>query len=163
MGMGSINHFQLEVIKSLAGVDITMVPFKGASQALTALLGGHIESAFVGVILSHPHYESRKLRGILLDQKVVDLPDIPTLLEVGYKQDLPSAWFAFFAPAGIPEEARNVLVPAIEKAIKNPELTTRLQKMWYVPKYKSPAELKRFLTEKHEQAQEVVKTMQMTK
>jgi len=77
LGIGSINHFQLEIIKSITGVDITMVPFKGASPAVTALLGGHIEAAFVAVVLSQPHYKSGKLRGILLDQKVPDLPDIP--------------------------------------------------------------------------------------
>jgi tripartite-type tricarboxylate transporter receptor subunit TctC len=163
LGVGSINHFQLEVIKSLTGADITMVPFKGASPALTALLGGHIETAFVAVIISQPHYKSGKLRGILLDQKVTDLSDIPTLPQLGYKQDLPSSWFAFFAPTGIPDEAKKVLVPAIEKAIKNQDLMTKLQKMWYIPNYKSPAELKQILNEDFEKARAVVKRMGVTK
>ncbi|NTV58584.1 MAG: tripartite tricarboxylate transporter substrate binding protein, partial [Deltaproteobacteria bacterium] len=83
LGVGSINHFQLEIIKSLTNTDINMVPFKGASPAITALLGGHIEAAFVAVVLSEPHYQSGKLRGILLDHKVAALPDIPTLRDVG--------------------------------------------------------------------------------
>ena len=163
LGVGSINHFQLEVIRSLTGVDITMVPFKGASPAVTALLGGHIEAAFVAVTISSPHYKSGKLRGILLDQKVADLPDIPTLPQLGYKRDLPPTYFAFFAPTGIPEEAKKVLVPAIEKAIKDPELTAKLQKMWFIPHYKSPAELKNMMTEDYENAREMVKKMGVTK
>jgi tripartite-type tricarboxylate transporter receptor subunit TctC len=163
LGVGSINHFQLEVIKSLTGVDITMVPFKGASPALTALLGGHIESAFIAVTISTPHYKSGKLRGILLDQQVADLPDIPTLPQLGYKRDLPPTYFAFFAPAGIPEEAKKVLIPAIEKAIKNPELMAKLQKMWFIPHYRSPEELKNLMGEDYENARAMVKKMGVTK
>ena len=163
LGVGSINHFHLEMIKSLTGVDITMVPFKGASPALTALLGGHIESAFVAVTISTPHYKSGKLRGILLDQKVADLPDIPTLPQLGYKRDLPHTFFAFFAPAGIPEEAKKVLIPAIEKAIKTPELMTKLQKMWFIPNYRSPEELKHLMSEDYENARAMVKKMGVTK
>lgn len=163
LGVGSINHFQLEIIRSLTGVDITMVPFKGASPAVTALLGGHIESAFVAVTISSPHYKSGKLRGILLDQKVADLPDIPTLPQLGYKRDLPPTYFAFFAPASIPEEVKKVLIPAIEKATKDSELMAKLQKMWFIPNYKSPAELKRLMSEDYENAREMVKKMGVTK
>ena len=163
LGVGSINHFQLEVIQSLTGVEVTMVPFKGASPAITALLGGHVESAFVAVTITSPHYKSGKLRGILLDQKVADLPDIPTLPQLGYKRDLPPTYFAFLAPAGIPEEAKRVLIPAIEKAIKNPELMAKLQKMWFIPNYKSPAELKKLMSEDYENARAMVKKMGVTK
>jgi len=163
LGIGSINHFHLEIIKSLTGVDITMVPFRGASPAVTALLGGHIESAFVAVVLSYSHYKSGKLRGILLDQKVTDLPEIPTLPQLGYKRDLPPTFFALFAPAGIPEEAKKVLIPAIEKAIKNPELMAKLQKMWFIPNYRSPEELKHLMSEDYENARAMVKKMGVTK
>jgi tripartite-type tricarboxylate transporter receptor subunit TctC len=163
LGVGSINHFQLEIIKSITNTDITMVPFKGASPAVTALLGGHIEAAFVAVVLSEPHYQAGKLRGILLDQKVAALPDIPTLPELGYQQDLPASFFAFFAPAGIPDEAKKVLVPALEKAIKTPELVTKLQKLWYITNYKSPAELKQLLIQNYEKAKNIAKKMDVTK
>jgi len=163
LGVGSIDHFRLEVIKSAAGVDITMVPFKGAMPALTALLGGHVESSLSAAIIFLPHYKSGRLRGILVDHKVPDLPDIPTFRELGYKQNLPSSWFAFFAPAGIPDEAKKVLGPAIEKANKNPELMTKLQKLGFIPNYKSPTELKQILIEDYENARQVVKQMGLTK
>ncbi len=162
LGVGSINHFQLEIIKSVTNTDINMVPFKGASPVVTAVLGGHIEAAFVAVVLSQPHYESGKLRGILLDHKVAALPNIPTLRDLGYPQDLPVSFFGFFAPTGIPDEARKVLVPAIEKAIKTPELTTKLQKLWYITNYKSPAELRQMLTENYEKAKIIAKKMGAT-
>jgi tripartite-type tricarboxylate transporter receptor subunit TctC len=163
LGVGSINHFQLEIIKSITNTDINMVPFKGASPVVTAVLGGHIEAAFVAVVLSQPHYESGKLRGILLDHKVAALPNIPTLRDLGYPQDLPVSFFGFFAPAGIPEEVKKVLVPAIEKAIKTPELTAKLQKLWYITNHKSPAELKQMLAENYEKAKSIAKKMGATK
>ena len=162
LGIGAITHFQLEMIKSMTGADINYIPFKGASPAVTALLGGHIESTLVAVVLSQPHFKSGKLRGILLDQKVPDLPDIPTLRDLGYQQDLPASWFGFFAPAGIPDEAKKVLVPAIEQAIKTPELTARLEKLWYITNYKTPAELKQILGENYEKIKAMAKKMGLT-
>ena len=155
MGVGSIGHFRLEIIKSLTGADTTMIPFKGAMPAVTALLGGHIESAFVAVSLVRPHYKSGKLKGILVNQKVADLPNIPTLQQLGYSRDLPSAWFGLFAPAGVPEEVKKVLIPAIEKAIKNPELEAKVQKLGFIAQYKSPAELKKLIIRDYEEARSI--------
>ncbi len=163
LGVGSINHFQLEIIKSLTGVDITMVPFKGASPAVTGLLGGHVEATFVALAVSEPHQRSGKLRGILLDRKVADLPDIPTLRELGYIRDLPSPWAGVYSPSGIPEEAKKVLIPAIEKAIKTPDLMSRMQKMWFIPNYKPPTEQKHLLAEDYENAKALAKKMGVTK
>jgi tripartite-type tricarboxylate transporter receptor subunit TctC len=163
LGVGSSNHFRLEMIKETTGVNITMVPFKGAMPAVTALLGGHIESAFVAVAISEPHFKSGKLKGILLDQKVPGLPDIPTLQDLGYKRVLPLTFLAFFAPAGIPEEAKNILVPAIKKAAMNPDLIAKLQKMWILTKYKSPEELRQIMSEDYGNARKMAKQMNISK
>ncbi len=163
LGVGSINHFRLEMIKSLTGTDITMIPFKGAMPALTALLGGHTDASFTAVAITYPHYQSNKVRPMLLYQKVAAVPDGPTLQQLGYKRGLPLTFFAFFAPMGIPEEARKVLVPAIEKAAKNPEVIAKLEKMWVIPNYKGPAELKEMISEDYENARKMVKQMGITK
>lgn len=159
LGVGSINHFQLEIIKSLTGVDFTLVPFKGASPAVTGLLGGHVEATFLALAVTEPHQRSGKLRGILLDRKVPDLPDIPTLRELGYMQDLPSPWAGLYGPAGMSEEAKKVLIPAIEKAIKTPELMSKIQKLWFLPSYKPPAEHKALWLEDYENARNLIKKM----
>ena len=163
LGVGSINHFRLEMIKAWAGVDIPMIPFKGAVQAVTAVLGGHIEAAFVAVALTDAHYQSGKLRPLLVDQKVDRLPNVPTLQDLGFKRALPLAFFGFFAPSGIPEEARKVLIPAIEKATKNPQIRAKLQNMWFIPRYKSAEELKQIIIEDTENARQIVKQMGLTK
>ncbi len=163
LGVGSINHFQLEIIKSLTGAEITMIPFKGASPAVTGLLGGHVEATFVALAVSEPHQRSGKLRGILLDRKVANLPDVPTLRDLGYPRDLPSPWAGLYGPAGMPEEAKKVLIPAIEQAIKAPELMSRIQKMWFLPSYKPPAEHKALWIEDYENAKILGKQMGLVK
>ena len=81
-----------------------------------------------------------------------ELPDVPTLTELGYKKELDSGWFAFYAPAGVPEEVKATLVPAFEKVAKNPEMKSRIDKMGFVVDYKSPAELKKIMIEGFETA-----------
>jgi tripartite-type tricarboxylate transporter receptor subunit TctC len=62
-----------------------------------------------------------------------------------------------YGPSGLPEEVKKVLVPAIEKAVKNPELKVRIEKMEFVVHYKSPAELKKYVTEEHERMLAIAK------
>jgi tripartite-type tricarboxylate transporter receptor subunit TctC len=67
-------------------------------------------------------------------------PDIPTISELGYKQDLFSAWAGFFAPAGIPSEVKRTLVPTIERAINRQASKEKVNKMGFSVDYKSPEE-----------------------
>ena len=157
LGVGSINHFQIEIIKSVTGVDITMVPFKGASPAVTGLLGGHVESTFVALAVSGLHHASGKLRGLLVDRKVADMPDVPILRDLGYARDLPSPNVGIFGPAGMSEEAKKVLIPAIEQAIKTPEVVSKMDKMRLLTDYRPPAEHRKIWVEDYENARILAK------
>ena len=163
LGVGSINHFQLEIIKSVTGADITMVPFKGASPAVTGLLGGHVEATFVALAVSEPHHKSGQLRGVLVDRKLADMPDIPTLRDLGYARDLPSPCAGIFGPAGMSEEAKKVLVPAIEKAIKAPEVISKMDKIRYLTDYRPPTEHRKLWVEDYENARALAKKINAAK
>jgi tripartite-type tricarboxylate transporter receptor subunit TctC len=151
-GIGSTTHFNLEIIQSLTGAEFTHVPFKGGESVITALLGGHVEMTFDAINKITPHVESGKMRILLLTNKMSELPNVPTIRELGYSQDLFTAWFAMYGPAGMPEEVKKVLIQAVEKAIKNQELKAKLEKMQFVVQYGSPSELKKLATEEHERA-----------
>ena len=99
-----------------------------------------------------PHVESGKLRVLLLTNKMTEFPNIPTMTEVGYKKDLIPSWFAMYAPGGLPEDVRKLLVPAVEKAIRNPELKAKTEKMYFVVDYRSPEQLKKMVAAEYEQA-----------
>ena len=151
-GIGSTSHFNLEIIQSLTGAQFTHVPFKGGESVITALLGGHVEMTFDAINKITPHVESGKMRVLLLTNKMPESPKVPTIRELGYNQDLFTAWFAMYGPAGMPEEVKKVLIQAVEKAIKNPDLKAKLEKMQFVVQYGSPLELKKLAAEEHEKA-----------
>lgn len=156
IGIGSTSHFCLEIIQSMTGTQFTHVPFKGGEAVITALLGGHVEASVDAPGKFIPHVRAGKLRMLLISKKMSDYPNVPTAKELGYKHDLLTAWLAVFAPSGIPEEVKKVLVPAVEKVIRNPEIKSKIEKMeGYVVDYKSPEELRRLIKEEYEMANEI--------
>ena len=101
VGPGSVGHFTVEIVNSLTGADMTMIPFKGAGPAVTAALGGHIEGAAAAQGVVAEHLKAGTMRGIVASTKMPEFPQIPTLTQLGYKQNLLGVWSAFFAPAGV--------------------------------------------------------------
>ncbi len=154
-GVGSAAHFDVEIVQSLTGAQFTHVPFKGGEAVTTALLGGHVEVSFDIVGKFMPHIDAGKVRLLLVSKKTSIYPNVPTLMELGYKRDMLSGWHGMFAPAGIPEDAKKVLIPAIKKAINSPGGKGRIEKMGYIVQYKSPAEVKQLIIDDYETAHEV--------
>ncbi|HUL20253.1 MAG TPA: tripartite tricarboxylate transporter substrate binding protein [Thermodesulfobacteriota bacterium] len=149
-GLGSNAHFNLELIQVLTGAQLTHIPFKGGESVITAVLGGHVEATMDAIGKIIPHTEAKKLRVLLMTRKFFMFPNVPTITELGYKQELVSSWFGLFAPAGIPEEAKKVLVPALEKAINDPELKVKIENRGYITEYKSPADLRKLIASNEE-------------
>ena len=151
-GVGSAANFDVELVQSLTGAQFTHVPFKGGEAVVTALLGGHVEVSFDIVGKFMPHIDAGKLRLLLVSKKTSIYPNLPTLMELGYKRDLLSGWHAMFGPAGMPEDVKKVLVPAIEKAVNSPEGKAKIEKLGYVVQYKSPADLRKLIIDDYETA-----------
>jgi tripartite-type tricarboxylate transporter receptor subunit TctC len=149
-GAGSTDNFNVEIVQSLTGAKFTHVPL--ASGPAIALLGGHVELTFSPITEVSQYVKAGKLRLLLLSNKLPQFPNVPTIKEFGYKQDMIRGWFAFFAPAGVPEDVKKVLAPAIEKAFKNPELKAKVENLEFIVSYKSPAEFKKLLAEEFDVA-----------
>jgi tripartite-type tricarboxylate transporter receptor subunit TctC len=156
-GTGSGGHFAVEIINSLTGAGLTMVPFKGASPAITAILGGHVEAVAPALGTLTGHLKSASLRGVVISSKFPEFPDIPTLPQLGYRQNFWGVWWAFFAPAGISAEVTGVLIPAIEKAAKNPGITAKLAALGIVQDYLPPDKLVAEIREEHRTVEEIAK------
>jgi tripartite-type tricarboxylate transporter receptor subunit TctC len=151
-GEASIDRFNVEILQSLTDTRFSHIPFKGPPEAVTAMLGGHVEVTSNALPLALPHSNAGKMRLLLITRKHPALPNVPTLTELGYKQELGAGWFAFYAPAGVPEEVRKILVSAFEKAVKNPEMKSKIDQMGLVVDYKPPAELKKIMVEDYDTA-----------
>jgi tripartite-type tricarboxylate transporter receptor subunit TctC len=156
-GVGSVGFFNFEVIRIETGNAFNMIPFKGASPALTALLGGHVETSALTLGLISPHVKAGKLRVLLTSQKVPEFPDIPTLKQLGYKRDIMSIRFTFYLPAGVPDSVKKVLVPAIEKATKTPEVVNAIQQIGAIEDFVPAEEFKKIMAEEYGMVRQLMK------
>jgi tripartite-type tricarboxylate transporter receptor subunit TctC len=158
-GVGGVGHFNHEVIRTETGTESTMVPYKGASPALTALLGEHVEAALLSTALA-PHIKAGKLRALLISQKL-KLPEflnVPTLKELGYKRDIVSVRCAFYAPVGLPDSVKNVLIPALEKSIKSEEVMRVVHQLNAFVDYVPASEFKKMMAEEYGMVRKLLKT-----
>jgi tripartite-type tricarboxylate transporter receptor subunit TctC len=163
VGPGSVGHFTVEIVNSLTGADLTMIPFKGAGPAVTAALGGHIEGAAAAQGVVAEHLKAGTMRGIVASSKMPEFPQIPTLSQLGYKQNLLGVWSAFFAPAGVPPEVSKTLIAALEKVMKDPTLTSRLAGLGMVADYEPPDKLIAEIREEHRTVEQIAKKAGLVK
>lgn len=158
-GQASIDHFNMEITQAVTGAKFTAVPFKGGQATIAALLGGHVEVIYDAITKTRPHYDAGKFRILAVSKKLFDYPDIPTFEELGYKEELLSAWFAIYAPAGIPGDIKNKLVSAFKQAINNPESKAKINAMGYLVDYKSPEELKKIASDDYKRALKIYQSL----
>jgi tripartite-type tricarboxylate transporter receptor subunit TctC len=160
-GVETAANFDLQIIQSLTNTRFTHIPItKGPA---VSLLGGHIEVVVLPITEVISYAEANKLRILLVSNKMPEIPNVPTPRELGYKQDLFPTWFGFYGPSGMPEEVKKVLVPAIEQAIKNPEMKAKLERMHFVVDYKSPGEMKKLVTEEYDTVSTMAKKLGLGK
>lgn len=150
-GIGSSSHLNVEIMQTATGAQFTHVPFKGGTSTVTAVLGKHIEFNVDALIQNMPHIKSGEMRTLLVTNKVPLFPQYPTLADLGYKNSLVTSWYGLYGPAGMSEEARKVLVPAIEKAINNPSVKAKTEEMLFVTNYLDPAKQKKTVSDEYAQ------------
>ncbi|HEY5898873.1 MAG TPA: tripartite tricarboxylate transporter substrate binding protein [Burkholderiales bacterium] len=156
-GIGSVGDFCVQTINSLTGAGLTMVPYKGAAPAVTDMRGGQIEGVILALGAMRPLISNGTVRGLLISSKWDDLPDVPTLQEVGYSQPLFGIWTGFFGPAGLPSEVTNVLVPALERAVRSPEIAARLKTFGIVADWAPPEKMVAEMREEQQRVREIAK------
>jgi tripartite-type tricarboxylate transporter receptor subunit TctC len=162
-GVGSVGHFCINTIAALTRTEMTMVPFTGASPAVTAVRGNHVDAVILALGTMTGHLRSGAVRGIVISSKASDFPDIPTLAELGYTEPLFGVWTAFFAPAGVPAEVTALLVPALERAIRAPAVEARLKPLGIMPDYAPPAKLVAEMREEHRRVSDLAREAGLVK
>ena len=162
-GAGSVGEFCVRMITSLTGADLTIVPHPGASPAVTALLGGHVEGIVLALGTMTGHLRSGAFRGLVISSSYPDFPGIPTMRELGYDEPLFGIWVAFFAPAGVPPEVRNTLIPALANAIKSPAIGARLRPLGMVLDYAPPEKLVEEIRDEHRRVEAIARKAGLVK
>jgi len=143
-GNGSSAHMSMELFKSMAGVDIEHIPYKGSSPALTDLVGGQV-AVFIGNMPpTVPLVKAGKLRALAVTTKTRSalMPELPTIAEAGLPGYETVAWFGVLAPAGTPPDVVNRLSQEIGKIARSPEMREKLLAMGAEPVGGTPEEFK---------------------
>lgn len=123
-GNGVANHLAMELFKQMAGVDITHVPYKGAPQAVTDVLAGHMNMMFNSIAPIVAHIKAGRVRvlGIASSKRSSQLPEVPTIAEAGVPGYESENWFGMFAPARTPKRIIARLNEAVVKVVRSPEI-----------------------------------------
>ncbi len=142
-GYGTPSHLSGELFKTMAGVDMVHVPYKGAGPALVDLMGGFVPIMFDNLPSSAEFVRSGKLRGIAVTtaERAAALPELPTVGESGLPGFETYSWNALFAPAGTPLDVLARLNQAVVKALADPEVRTTLEGSGAVIVGSTPADL----------------------
>ena len=145
-GTGSATHLNMELFRSMAGVDIVHVPYKGSTQARNDVLAGQVQLAMDGLLPLQPLIKDGRLKplGITSSRRAQSNPEIPTIGESvpGYASD---TWYGILVPAGTPKEIIARLHAAAVKALNTPAVRERLTRLGAEPVGNTPEEFRKLL------------------
>lgn len=128
-GIGTTPHLSGELLKIVGGIQITHVPFSGAGPAIQAVLGGITQLACAALPPAHPYIESGALKALAVTgaNRWFDLPDVPTMVELGYKDFVADTFQGFLAPVKTPPEIVTLLSTNAIRILKTPEIAEQLR------------------------------------
>ena len=145
-GVYGTMHVAMEMFAHAAGIKVRHIPTGGGGPALTALLGGHVDAISGGPNVSIPHIKAGTVKVLAGwgDTRLPALPDVPTLMELGYKNVEFYIWSGFFAPVATPQPIINVLREATAKAVQTPDFKAAMEKMATPIAYMDAPEFRKF-------------------
>lgn len=143
-GIGSPQHLAMAMFAAGAGITLTHVPYRGATQAASDVVAGQIPVAFqgLGTVTGLVQGGQVKLLGVTTERRLAQYPDVPTISESGMPGFLFNSWFAILAPAGTPKEIVTRLNAEVRKALADPDTRRRLDEQGLVVRGSSAEELR---------------------
>jgi tripartite-type tricarboxylate transporter receptor subunit TctC len=127
-GAGTSPHMSMELLRSMAAVDIVHVAYKGTGPATADLLAGHVQLSMPNTLTAAPHLRSERLRalGVTSLKRAAGLPEVPAIAEAGLPGYEAIQWYGLFVPAGTPRDAVNRMQSETAKALQAPDVAKRL-------------------------------------
>ena len=158
-GVGTSPHMSGELLKSMTGIDIVHVPYRGTAPALVDVLGGQLHSAFDNLPGPIGHVKSGKLRalGVADTKRIHQLPDVPAIAEAvpGYEANVV---YGIAMPTGTPPDVVARFNAAVNAVLKNPQLRARIDDLGAVPMPMTPAEFSKLVVDQTDKWAKVIKT-----
>ena len=157
-GSGSTPHLAAEMFKTMAGIKVAHIPFKGTSQAILELMGGRVDIMFSDIGLALPHIRSGKLRvlAVASEKRSSVLPEVPAMSEVlpGFLSIL---WLGVVAPSGTPPAIANQFSSVIAEILKQPDVANRLLEMNFDPVGSTPSAMQSFMAQERVRWRKVIR------
>jgi tripartite-type tricarboxylate transporter receptor subunit TctC len=147
-GVGGPPHLFTELLKTMTGIEMTHIPYKGTAQAMTDVIAGHVPIIFSDLAPAIPHLKGGKLRALGISSAVrfAGMPEIPPLAEAGVPGFDAVSWLALVAPAATPAEAVDKLHAAVKQMMADPAVQQRFVDLGNIPLTSPPPdELRRYV------------------
>ena len=148
-GSGTLNRLEMEVFKKDAGLDMVHVPYKGgAGPAVTDVLAGHVDMMFTTLSSAMEFVRTKSVKALAVTtrERMADLPDMPTMYELGWKNLVTSSWQGVLVPTGTPRPIVEKLRAAIAKVLAEPEIQARMRQGGAIAvSSKSPEDFRAFM------------------
>jgi tripartite-type tricarboxylate transporter receptor subunit TctC len=150
--------------EKMAGISTAHIPFPGDAPGIQALLGKQIDIHGTSITGPLPHVKAGKLRvlGVMVSQRLPQVPDAPTFKEQGFDIEAP-LWYALSVPAATPKDAVNRLNSAVNKLVTDPEFISRARAMGMEPRGGTPEEITRFIRTEHERWAPLLQSLNLAK
>jgi tripartite-type tricarboxylate transporter receptor subunit TctC len=164
VGPGSQAHITLELINQLAGISITHVPYRIATQALPDLISGDLQVGFNYIPTFVPNVKQGSIRGLAVTsrQRIADLPDVPTVEESGFPGFEATGWNAMFAPTGTPRDIVDKVNAAVNAYLKSERGLKQLAGMGMTPNGGTPEQLAAYLASERAKWAPIIKNANIT-
>ena len=158
-GLGSTAHVSTELFKSMTGVEMTHVPYKGSAPALTDLIAGRVQLMIDNLPAAQPFADSSSIRPLAVSsaKRWPGLPDLPTIAEAGVPGYEAASWFTIGAPAKTPKEIIDKLNASVDRFLKTDDGVARLRKLGAEPAGGSPADMQAYVLAETEKWGKVAK------
>jgi len=147
-GLGSYPHLDMEKLKQAARIEMTHVPYKGgAGQMIPSILAGETQVAFLNLASTLPHIRAGRMKALAtaMPSRLAELPEVPTLAELGYAGIGTNAWQGLFAPAATPKPVLDKLYGSIAAILSRPEMKENLARQMLTVTLAPPQEFTEFV------------------
>ncbi len=159
IGNGSLGHLAVTLLAKSNGFDLAHVPYRGGGPLMSDAIAGHVPLSIGSIFVTKPHIDSKRLRPLVVttDKRSALLPDVPTLAESGYAGFNAPAWWAVLAPAKTPPEIVARMNDEINKALKSPDVASKLAAQGISVNIGTPAAAQAFIEKQIDTWAKVVK------
>lgn len=161
-GVGTPQHLSGEMLKSVAGIDLLHIPYKGAAAGVVDVAGGQVSMTFASPATVRPHIEKGTLvaLGVTMPERLASMPDVPIMKEEPLLADYDlQSWFGMFAPAGTPPNVLDKLNAIVTEGLNEPKAAERMRAQAGEPTRESREAFKRFFASEYLKFGEVLKGM----